>query len=53
MITSLRYQDRLDEASNFAIWKAKMLFLLDEHGPEGVCDNSCRCIDRPYLVPRV
>ena len=29
---SLKDQDRLDGASNFGIWKARMLFLLDEHG---------------------
>jgi len=31
-ITSLKDQDRLDEASNFFIWKARINFLLDEHG---------------------
>lgn len=30
--TGLRDQDSLDGASNFSIWKAMMLFLLDEHG---------------------
>lgn len=30
--TGLEDQDRLDGASNFGVSKAKMLFLLDEHG---------------------
>ena len=32
MATSgFRDQDKLDEASNYVIWKARMYFLLDEH----------------------
>jgi len=30
--TGLRDQDRLDGASNYVIWKARMSFLLDEYG---------------------
>lgn len=30
----LKDQDRLDEASKFGVWKARMQFLLDEHGLE-------------------
>lgn len=33
MVTAcLRDHNRLDRASNFGVWKAKMQFLLDEHG---------------------
>ena len=40
MATSgLRDQDRLDGASNYAIWKARMPFLLDEHGLKTYVDN--------------
>jgi len=30
--TRLRYQDRLDGASNYVIWKARVPFLLDKYG---------------------
>ena len=30
-VNGLRDQDRLDGASNFVIWKAKILAVLDEH----------------------
>jgi len=30
-VNGLRDQDRLDEASNFVIWKAKILAILDKH----------------------
>lgn len=30
--TSLRDQERLDEASNFGVWKAKILLLLEDNG---------------------
>ena len=30
-VSGLRDQDRLDGASNFVIWKAKILSVLDEH----------------------
>ena len=30
-INGLRNQDRLDGASNFVIWKARILAILDEH----------------------
>jgi len=40
MATSgLRDQDRLDGVSNYAIWKARMTFLLDEHALKMYVDN--------------
>lgn len=35
----LRDQDRLEGASKFFIWKARMSFLLDEHGLKSYMDN--------------
>lgn len=37
--TGLRDQDRLEGASNFVILKARMSFLLDEHGLKAYVDN--------------
>ena len=37
--SGLRDQDRLDGASNYAIWKARMSFLLDEHALKTYVDN--------------
>jgi len=34
-VNELRDQDRLDEASNFAIWKARILSVLDRHRIKG------------------
>ena len=31
VMNGMRYQDRLDGASNFIIWKASILAVLDEH----------------------
>ena len=31
VVNGLRDQDRLDGASNFVIWKARILAVLDEH----------------------
>ena len=31
VVNGLRNQDRLDGASNFVIWKARILFVLDRH----------------------
>ena len=40
MATSgLRDQDRLDGASNYVIWKARMSFLLDEHALKTYVDS--------------
>jgi len=35
----LREQDRLDVASNYSIWKARVSFLLDEYGLKAYIDN--------------
>lgn len=35
----LKDQDKLDGASNFVIWKARIYFLLDEHGLKTYADN--------------
>ena len=35
----LRDQDRLDGSSNYVIWKARMSFLLDEHGLKAYINN--------------
>lgn len=35
----LRDQDKLNKASNYAIWKARMTFLLDEHALKMYIDN--------------
>lgn len=35
----LRDHDRLDRASNYVIWKARMPFLLDEHALKIYVDN--------------
>jgi len=35
----LRDQDKLDEASNYVIWKARISFLLDEHALKTYVDN--------------
>jgi len=37
--TRLRDQDRLEGASNYVIWKAKMSYLLDEYGMKAYIDN--------------
>ena len=37
--TELRDQDRLEGASNYVIWKARMSFLLDEFGLKAYIDN--------------
>lgn len=37
--TGLRDHDRLEDASNFVIWKVRMLFLLDEYGLKAYVDN--------------
>lgn len=37
--SGLRDQDKLDEASNHVIWKARMSFLLDEHALKTYLDN--------------
>lgn len=34
-MNGLRDQDRLDEASNFVTWKARILFVLDRHHIKG------------------
>ena len=40
MTTSgLRDQDRLEGASNYVIWKARMSFLLDEHSLKTYVDS--------------
>jgi len=31
IVNGLRDQDRLDAASNFVIWKARILVVLDQH----------------------
>jgi len=38
----LQGEDRLDGASNYCIWKAKMYFLLDEHGLK-------TCVERVFV----
>lgn len=38
-IAGILDQDRLDEASNYVIWKARMSFLLDEYGLKAYIDN--------------
>jgi len=35
----IRDWDRLDGASNYVIWKARMSFLLDEHGLKAYINN--------------
>ena len=35
----MRDHDRLDGASSYVIWKARMLFLLDEHALKTYIDN--------------
>ena len=35
----MRYQDRLDKASNYAIWNARISFLLDEHDLQTYIDS--------------
>lgn len=37
--TGLKDQDRLDGASNYAIWNSIMPFLLDEHGLKTYAEN--------------
>ena len=37
--SGLRDQDRLDWASNYAIWKARMSFFLDDHAFKMYVDN--------------
>jgi len=37
--TGLRNQDRLERASNYVIWKARMSFLLNEYGLKTYVEN--------------
>jgi len=46
----LRDHDRLDGASNYVIWKARMTFFLDEHALKTYVDSVVVVLADPGLL---